>query len=182
MSRPIPAPLALSAAVALLAAACSANPAPVPVAAGEAELSALAGEWRGEYRAEETGRSGGILFVVEPGRDTAHGDVLMVPPDAELPRQFPREAGRPGARPADRAGAGPQPLRIAFVRLAGGEVRGMLEPYEAPDCRCIVRTEFTGRLAGDRIEGRFVTTGEELRRVQRGWWRVERQEADGPSH
>jgi hypothetical protein len=55
----------------------------------------------------------------------------------------------------------------------------VLEPYEAPDCRCVVHTEFEGRLAGDRIEGTFVTTGARPGATQRGRWRVTRSREPG---
>lgn len=51
-------------------------------------------------------------------------------------------------------------LRIAFVRVGGGEVQGSLEPFTSPECNCRVSAVFRGRVrgAGDRIEGTFRTT------------------------
>lgn len=67
-----------------------------------------------------------------------------------------------------------QVLRIAFVRVAGGNVTGTLDPYTDPECQCTVQTTFTGTLRGNTIEGTFVTRGP-LPREQTGRWRVTRR-------
>jgi hypothetical protein len=64
-------------------------------------------------------------------------------------------------------------LRISFVRVAEGQVTGVLEPYVAPDCQCRVTTSFTGTVKGDTIEGTFATRGPEGLE-QTGRWKVSR--------
>ena len=76
--------LALFVAV-VLSAACASNPSPpVPVTGTRADVSTLVGEWTGEYRSAESGRSGSILFKLDAGTDTARGDVVMVSRDAGM--------------------------------------------------------------------------------------------------
>ena len=60
----------------LLLAGCAGNPSPVPVVGTASDVRALSGEWAGEYRSPETGRTGSITFKLAAGRDTAFGDVL----------------------------------------------------------------------------------------------------------
>lgn len=155
-------------------AACQGPQPPVPVLG---DVSTLTGRWEGEYGSRESGRTGSILFTLEAGTDTAHGDVLMVPKQAELP---------PAPRPGDpdamdfRRDRPAQPLPIAFVRAADGVVEGRLAPYRDPDCGCLLTTLFVGRLvAPDRIEGTFVSIHGEAGREVQGWWRVERRPRAG---
>jgi len=53
--------------------------------------------------------------------------------------------------------ASPQQLRIDFVAVRADSVRGVLEPYVAPDCECTVNTTFFGQVRGDEIKGTFQT-------------------------
>jgi hypothetical protein len=154
---------------ALLALACGGSSPPVPVLASAADIRRLAGEWVGEYASAQTGRAGSILFALDSAEDHAHGDVVMGPAN-RVWSGFSRD--EMSQRPAR---AESQVLTIRFVRAAGGEVSGTLEPYTDPQCRCTVRTEFYGRLRADTIAGRF-----EIRPVgggspRRGEWRVVRQ-------
>lgn len=166
--------LTLTLAIALVA--CQGAQPPVPVLG---DVAALSGRWDGEYGSRESGRSGSILFVLEAGADTAHGDVLMVPEEAELP-----PAPRPGDPDAmdwrrDRLA---EPLPIAFVHAAQGMVEGRLAPYRDPACGCLLTTLFVGRLVSPgRIEGTFVSIHGEGGREVRGWWRAARRDggADG---
>lgn len=64
---------------AVLLAGCASRPAPVPVIGPRSDLSALVGDWSGEYNSPETGRSGSIAFTLKSGKDTAFGRVVMVP-------------------------------------------------------------------------------------------------------
>jgi hypothetical protein len=147
--------------------ACSVNSAPVPVIGTEAHVIMLAGEWAGEYQSPETGRSGSIVFRLAAGRDTAFGDVIMVP-RAALPQS--RGHAAPDAR------SGPQVLTIKFVRIVGNTVSGTIEPYQSPSCECLLLTVFTGELSGDRITGEFSTRhsrNETL--VQKGTWSATRK-------
>lgn len=67
----------------------------------------------------------------------------------------------------------PDVLRVTFVRIEGGMVKGELEPYVAPDCRCVVSTVFRGTIRGDTVDGSYVTLTE-TGRTHDGRWRVQR--------
>jgi hypothetical protein len=154
-------------AFALTVAACAMHPQVVPLEGAPDDLRALEGEWVGEYRSFETGRSGSILFTLVAGRDTATGDVLMVP----------RESGgvhrdAPPALPHN----GPQPLSIRFVRVDGNLITGTIDPYPSPDCECQLLTTFRGEILGDRIEGSFITHHSGFDQgAQKGTWWVRRK-------
>lgn len=157
-----------------LLVACAANPSPVPVVAEPDAVAALAGQWSGEYSSAATGRSGSIVFMLSAGRDTASGDVVMVPSGSEQPLVAAATPGVTGQAVATRAAA--QGLTIRFVRLAGDSVSGMLDPYSAPDCSCVLTTTFTGQLHGDRIDGTFETRGDpRASTTQSGRWSVSRR-------
>ena len=160
----------LAASLVALAAACSATPAPVPVVAEPVDISALAGEWNGEYESPELGRRGSIVFTLRAGADTAHGDVLMIPRGYDDPlRPAEPRTGR------ERERSNPELLTIRFVRLDGGRVSGVLDPYRDPECGGALETSFTGRLVNDStIEGTFVTTGPPGFPRSTGSWRVTR--------
>jgi hypothetical protein len=65
-------------------------------------------------------------------------------------------------------------LTVRFVRIDGSAVRGILEPYIAPDCQCSVTTVFRGTVTGDRVEGTYTTRGpNDL--VQEGRWSAARR-------
>src|SRR5918992_932291 len=133
-----------------ISAACHYNPSPVTLRGSPPEIAALAGEWVGEYTGSQSGRSGSISLRITAGGDAAHGE-----------REHLAHA-----RSADV-------LRISFVRVAQGEVTGVLEPYIAPDCQCRVTTSFTGSVKGDTIDGTFTTRGS-AGLEQTGRWRVSR--------
>lgn len=159
----------------LLAAAllgCSRTPPPVPVQATDAALADLAGRWEGEYSSDETGRSGSIVFTLAAGRDTATGDVLMIPRSTGVPLR-PAERARPQQRDDPAA---PEVLTIRIVRVSGKEVRGELLPYRAPDCACTLETVFTGTVSGDRITGIFTTYGDPRAKPSSGRWEVKRKQ------
>lgn len=148
-----------------LTAACALNPAPVPVTGAAADVNALAGEWTGEYRSVETGRSGSILFTLQSGRDTAYGDVIMVARESGMTHDD-------AMRVATARRQANQVLTIRFVRVSGSTVTGTIEPYPSPDCNCQLITVFRGELRGDRIEGSFRTHHSDHETVaQQGtWW------------
>jgi hypothetical protein len=151
-------------ALALLCA-CASNPAPVPVTGAKADLQALVGEWTGEYRSVETGRSGSILFKLDAGSDTANGDVVMVPRESGMSHDD-------AVRVAMTRQAANQVLTIRFVRIAGTTVSGAIDPYPSPDCSCELLTVFRGELKGNRMEGTFRTThsGEPTLTQEGTWW------------
>jgi len=148
-----------------LTAACAMNPAPVPVTGAAEDVNALAGEWTGEYRSVETGRSGSILFTLQAGKDTAYGDVVMVAREIGMTHDD-------AMRVATTRRQANQVLTIRFVRVSGSTVTGTIEPYPSPDCSCQLITVFRGELRGDRIEGSFRTHHSEHETVaQQGtWW------------
>lgn len=147
--------------------ACASTPEVVPVVGSAGDVSSLVGEWSGEYDGGSSGRSGSIVFVLRSAADTARGDVMMIP------RAFGETSMTDGRRgPLEIRSS--QVLRIAFVRIAGGDVTGTLDPYTDPECKCTVQTTFTGTLRGNTIEGTFVTRGQ-LAREQTGRWKVTRR-------
>ena len=165
--------VALAAVAALAFAGCAARPSPVPLQADANALAALAGEWSGEYSSAATGRSGSIVFTLAAGRDTASGDVMMIPSGSDQPLAAAVKSGVAGGVSARPSAQG---LTIRFVRIAGDSVSGALDPYSAPDCACALRTTFTGRVLGDRIEGTFVTHGDARASApQTGRWAVRRR-------
>ena len=147
-------------------AACATNPSPaVPVTGTPADVSTLVGEWTGEYRSVESGRSGSILFKLESGRDTAHGDVVMVSRDAGMSHDD-------AVYIAMQRQAANQVLNIRFVRISGATVSGAIDPYPSPDCSCQLVTVFRGELKGNRMEGTFRTnsSGSDAPTQQGTWW------------
>ena len=154
----------------LLFTACAFRPAPVPVSGPVSDVQALVGLWTGEYQSPETGRSGSILFTLEAGTDTAHGDIVMVP----------REEGMTyddALRVATTRHAANQVLTIRFVRVTGSTVSGTIDPYPDPDSHgnCELLTVFRGTLTGNRIMGTFRTThGSHDSPAQSGTWSVRR--------
>ena len=146
----------IAGAAAVLAAAACASAAPkVPVSAGPGGADALVGLWEGSYESAATGRGGSVVFHLDAGRDTAQGDVVMIPRGSSVP--FRRFSGdTPGGGVAPPTG---EPLTIRFVRVEGDRVRGELVPYLDPDCNCAANTSFEGTIRGDRIRGTFITQG-----------------------
>lgn len=156
------------AAAALLAVGCASAPPTVTLEADPADLSALVGEWHGDYGSSATGRHGSILFVLNAAQGSAVGEVLMVPAGYTAPRTA-AEASEQIRRPI------PQVLSIAFVYAQNGNLTGQLAPYRDPACGCPVNTVFSGRFTGpDTIAGTFVITGPAQHGTQSGDWSVRR--------
>jgi len=150
--------------------ACSAPQSPVPV---RGKVDPLVGEWTGEYTSRETGRSGSIVFTLVAGKDTATGDVLMVPNNQESPPAAPRAD--------DATRRSPRLLKISFVHCEGNEVTGWLDPYPDPDTGEKTATTFEGTIKGDKLQGRFISYLElsGVRRV--GTWVVTRKKSPTPT-
>ena len=162
-------PPIVAAAVAGLLTACSPAPqTPVPVTGTVGDLAALAGHWEGTYSSVETGRSGSISFTLTANRDSAFGDVVMIP----------RGLGRPlqawNNSPAGAAAPRSAVLTINFVRVAGGRVTGTLAPYADPETGVQLFTAFEGQLRGDVIEGTYTTRADRGLNSQTGQWKVTR--------
>lgn len=153
-----------------LATACKSIPSPFPLAAEPTEIAAMAGEWQGEYFSPSTGRAGSIHIRITAGKDTAEGDVVMVPRGTTEP-----------LRPAQMSEAQltrslAEVLTIRFAQIDHGRVSGTLTTYRDPECGCAMYTTFTGRMTNDNtLEGTFVATSPDLRGPQRGSWKVTRK-------
>ncbi len=114
----------------------------------------LAGKWKGVYKGTQTGREGTVEFDLAVGRHHAEGQVMMY-------------AGQ------DRSKG--HPLQIRFVEVKDGQITGKITPYMDPRCKCQVKTEFTGHVTRDTIEGSFVSFLPKLNLKQSGTWVVYRQ-------
>lgn len=160
----------LSVLMALALAACGASRSPVPVVGASSDVSALTGDWAGEYSSAESGRSGSISFTLRSAGDSAFGDVVMIPAATGrplTPYQQPNMAGS-SQTPASTV------LTIRFVRVQQGHVSGTLDPYADPQTGSRLLTTFTGELKGNTIEGTYSTrlpSGE----TQTGRWSVQRR-------
>jgi hypothetical protein len=161
--------LYLAALVAAICA-CASKPTPVTVTGDPEDRASLAGKWSGDYNSPATGRSGSIVFNLSRSGDAASGDVVMIPKGYGKPL-VPYERSGTGVQ---SPGTSSQVLTIRMVRVAGGIVNGVLDPYRDPECNCAVQTSFTGSLSGDTIEGTFTTSRPEASTPQTGTWRVKR--------
>ncbi len=152
---------------------CASRLPPVPVAGLPADLQTLRGEWVGEYQDYETGRAGSIRFSLEAGSDTAHGDVVLALPESDL-----RAGARAREEEANVVESGgvqlAERLRISFVAMAGGRIRGRLDPYPDPECGCMVETVFVGTVAADTLRGTYRSFVESRPGPREGTWHVVR--------
>ena len=160
--------------IALSATACAMNSPPVLVAGAPDDLQQLTGEWDGQYTSAEAGRSGSVYFKLMGARDTARGDVLMIPRDQSGDRDY--------LNPGTSLRNAPRDLTIKFVDVEGNFIAGTMDPYECPDCGHQLLTTFRGVIRGNRIEGTFIIyhVHEATKRYacepqQEGTWWVERR-------
>ena len=157
--------LVMLSAMAALAFGCRYRPEPVPVLGVHLDIELLGGDWDGEYSNLDSHRGGSIFFRITSHGDSAFGDVLMrVPASETAPRPVDLLTGH------EQHAQSVELLNISFVRVAGGNVQGELEPYIAPDCGCVARTTFYGRVSGDVIQGTFVTMMDRGSRQHGEWW------------
>jgi hypothetical protein len=143
-------------------------PIPIPVIGTRADIDSLAGEWRGEYGSVETGRSGTITFTLSTGRDTAYGEVIMIPAGYNV-RVEPVDLriGEPRNTP--------RLLTITFVRTGERTVRGSLDEYLDPECQCPMRTSFSGAFTGpNSLGGTFESQTSHSPVLLRGEWTAKR--------
>src|SRR5262249_23122461 len=89
----------------------------------------------------ESGRAGTVQFSLQLGRHVADGQVIM---------------------------GGATPLKIEFVAVKAGQVKGTIAPYTDPNCSCEVETSFLGNIAGDKITGMFETKISKTGQIQTG--------------
>jgi hypothetical protein len=135
-------------AVIVAVAACGGGQKEVAVKGTDNELVKLVGEWQGDYKGTESGRSGPVSFTLQLGSHTAEGEVVM---------------------------GGTTPLKIEFVAVKGGQVKGTIAPYTDPNCACQVETSFLGNVSGDAISGMFETKIGASGQIQTGSWQVSRK-------
>jgi len=127
---------------------CGGGQKDVTVKGSDNELARLAGDWQGDYKGNESGRAGPVTFSLQVGQHTAEGEVVM---------------------------GGTTPLKIEFVQVKGGQLRGTIAPYTDPGCSCQVETSFLGTLSADTISGTFETKVSATGQVQTGSWSVTRR-------
>ena len=154
---------------ALLLAACSIRARPaarVPFDANAEAISQLNGKWVGDYSSAATGRSGSIVFALTGDQKSARGDVVMYSTIVNVPTDPVASA---------RASHAADVLSISFVRATDDVVTGKLDPYRDPATGATLTTTFTGRMAGDTIEGTYESLSSESNVPVRGRWRVKRQ-------
>jgi hypothetical protein len=123
---------------------CGGGQKEVAVQGSESDLEQVAGDWQGEYKGTESGRSGPVSFSLRLGFHIAEGEVVM---------------------------GGATPLKIEFIKVKHGEIKGTIAPYTDPNCSCQVETTFFGILGNSAINGTFETklaTGQ----IQSGTWNV----------
>src|SRR5260370_27254219 len=164
-------PQTVSPLLALALGACGASRSPVPLVGSASDVSALTGEWAGDYSSAESGRSGSISFTLRAAGDSAFGDVIMVPSTWGRPLVPWREN-------AMGAGSNQSPastvLTIRFVRVEHGHVSGTLDPYADPQSGARLLTTFSGELSGNTIAGVY-TTRLPSGGTQTGRWSVQRR-------
>lgn len=146
--------------------ACASKSPGIEISSSDFDLNPLLGEWHGQYKGSETGRSGTIAFTLRAGEANASGNVVMVP----------QPAGSSGAVDDPSQAARRQVLTIHFVRKEGGSVIGTLDPYGDPECVCKVNTTFRGMFTDARtIEGTYTTVPSKAgTSVTTGTWKVTR--------
>jgi hypothetical protein len=131
----------------VVVAACGGGQKEVAVKGTDSELVKIAGDWEGEYQGRDSGRKGPVRFSLQLGRHTAEGEVFM---------------------------GGATPLKIQFVEIEGGQLKGTIAPYKDPNCSCEVQTTFLGTLANDTVSGTFETRVKES--VQTGTWTIRKKQ------
>jgi hypothetical protein len=152
--------------LAVILSACAGATA-IPIQGPQTDLAALLGEWRGTYTSPDLSREGTVWFTLASGEDHAHGDVRMTPRGQTEPYGPYDETNR-------QRHESPRFLSIRFVQVSSNDVRGVLDAYWDPDCKCSATTTFRGQRDGDRLQGTFETrlmTGT----VVTGRWRADRR-------
>ena len=160
--------------LAVLLAACSLKPRPgarVPFDVNAEQISQLNGNWVGEYSSTGTGRSGSIVFALTGDEKAARGEVVMYSTIVTVPADPVASA---------RASHAADVLSISIVRATDDVVTGKLDPYRDPATGATLTTTFTGRMAGDTIEGTYESLSSESNVPQRGRWKVKRISGTAP--
>ena len=152
----------------LVLSSCAGRAPPIPLLGAQADIDQLQGEWTGTYEVRSgAARSGSLFFDLKAAADTAYGMVMM---SVLMNRQADLSAG---AYPV--ASLQMEPVAIKFVRAAGGQITGELEPYCDPVTGDRLRTTFVGRIEKHRVQGTFIIANLETRQVMKGDWLAFRQ-------
>ena len=161
--------------LAIVAASCALNPkAPVALVGARSDLSALTGQWVGDFSSAATGREGTIVFNLLAETDTARGEVWMIG------RPTYANGNRMGPPPGPEISRPAQVLTIQLVMVEGDLLSGVLDPYLDPETGVELVTVFRGRLEGDRITGTFASTNEATGDLSTGRWAVQRKSGPAP--
>jgi hypothetical protein len=118
-----------------------------------------------------TGRAGTIVFDLQADADTARGEVWMSLGDRYGGAYAPEGRVPPYFHTNERV----QVLTIRFVRVEGGLLSGVLDPYHDPLTGVQLMTIFRGWLEGDVIVGEFAATNPVTGEFSTGRWKVERK-------
>jgi hypothetical protein len=129
-------------------AACGARQKEVTVKGSDLDLARIAGDWDGDYKGTESGRSGQASFSLQMGSHVAEGEVVM---------------------------NGATPLKIEFVKIKEDQVKGTIAPYTDPACSCEVETTFIGDINDNVINGSFETKVSANGQTQTGTCSVSRK-------
>jgi hypothetical protein len=138
----------LAAVVVAFLVACGGSQKEVAVQGSDMDLARIAGDWQGDYKGTETGRTGAVSFSLSVGSHTAEGEVVM---------------------------NGATPLKIEFVKVTNDQIKGTIAPYTDPSCSCQVETTFDGTLGDNDITGTFETKVSANGQTQGGTWSVTRK-------
>lgn len=166
--------IGVSVAAAVVATvSCGTFSPPIRMAGRPVDVSALVGEWHGDYATfGAPSRHGTITFVLDAGDEVAKGSVVMIPEGSHHP--YERYRGEMPVIAAREYSPMTEVLSITIVRVEENMMRGELDPYWDPDRECIAYTRFYGYLDGRTIEGTFRTTFSAPFLETSGRWRVAR--------
>jgi hypothetical protein len=128
--------------------ACGGAQRDVAMKGSDLDIARVAGDWEGEYKGAESGRTGPVSFSLQVGSHTAEGQVML---------------------------GGATPLKIEFVKVQRNEVKGTMAPYTDPACSCQVETSFLGTVNEGEIYGTFESKLGSTGQVQSGTWTVQRK-------
>ena len=126
-------------------------------------MSLMAGEWKGEYSSEASGKFGIIEFNLTKGANHAHGQVFM------------KETLGPHSLQQPLVTTYFRPLPIKFVHAGDETIHGKVDPYTDLKRNVTIHTSFKGKVMGDVMEGTYSSTIEGTNQSYLGQWKVTRQ-------